>query len=132
MLLKDYLNGLKQAQKLSWKDISELSGMSEDTVRSIFYGNTADPRLSTITRLVYALGGKLDDIEKDNNIKINKDIISLAESYEQRLKDKDEQINALKKDKRTFMIVSGVLVLFIIGMLVADIFIGSHGWIVYK
>lgn len=131
MLLKDYLNGLKQAQNLSWKDISELSGMSEDTVRSIFYGNTADPRLSTITRLVYALGGKLDDITLDKT-NIKKDIIPLVESYENRLKDKDERIKSLKRDKHTFMIVSGVLVLFIIFMLVADILIGSHGWFVYK
>lgn len=131
MLLKDYLNGLKQTQKLSWKDISELSGMSEDTVRSIFYGNTADPRLSTITRLVYALGGKLDDITLDKT-NIKKDIIPLIESYEQRLKDKDERIKSLKKDKRTFMIVSGVLVLFIIFMLIADILIGSRGWILYR
>lgn len=105
--------------------------MSEDTVRSIFYGNTADPRLSTITKLVYALGGKLDDITLDKT-NIKKDIIPLIESYEQRLKDKDERIKSLKKDKRTFMIVSGVLVLFIIFMLVADILIGSRGWILYK
>lgn len=131
MLLKDYLNGLKQAQKLSWKDISELSGMSEDTVRSIFYGNTADPRLSTITRLVYALGGKLDDITLDKT-NIKKDIILLGESYEQRLKDKDEQIKVLRKEKRTIVILLVILVCLVFSVLIADILIGSRGWILYK
>lgn len=131
MLLKDYLNGLKQAQNLSWKDISELSGMSEDTVRSIFYGNTADPRLSTITKLVYALGGKLDDITLDKT-NIKKDIIPLIESYEQRLKDKDEQIKVLRKEKRTVIILLIILVALVFSVLIADILIGTRGWILYR
>lgn len=131
MLLKDYLNGLKQAQKLSWKGISELSGIPEDTVKSIFYGNTADPRLSTITKVVYALGGKLDDITLDKT-NIKKDIIPLIESYEQRLKDKNEQIKVLRKEKRTIVILLIILVCLVLSVLIADILIGSRGWILYK
>lgn len=128
MLLKDYLNSLKQQNNLSWNDISELSGLPIDTVRSIFYGRTTDPRLDTITRIVYAMGGSLDDISSKEQIvkqefHSERDIASIKENYEIRLRDKDEYIAKLEKDKRIFMIVSGVLVLCIIVItLVTDIF----------
>lgn len=133
MLLKDYLNNLKQQKGLSWNDISELSGLPVDTIRSIFYGKTTDPRLDTIARIVYSMGGKLDDIsDNDRVVKNDCDIKTIKENYEKRLQDKDERIKALKKDKRTFMIISGVLVSFIIIMLLLDILFGSRGWILYK
>lgn len=79
------------------------------------------------------MGGKLDDIsDNDRVVKNDCDIKTIKENYEKRLQDKDERIKALKKDKRTFMIISGVLVSFIIIMLLLDILFGSRGWILYK
>lgn len=128
-MLKDYLQKLKSKNGYSWSDIANLSNIPEVTVRKIITGETETPRIDTVIALVNALGGELNGIIEDKNI--GNDIIPLIASYEQRLKDKDERIKALKKDKRTFMIVSGVLILFIIGMLVADILIGTRGWILY-
>lgn len=103
MLLKDYLNNLKQQKGLSWNDISELSGLPVDTIRSIFYGKTTDPRLDTIARIVYSMGGKLDDISDNYRVVKNDcDIKTIKENYEKRLQDKDERIKALKKRQTHF------------------------------
>lgn len=129
-MLSDYLQKLKTKCGYTWAEIEERSGIPEITARKIIKGETETPRIDTVIALVNALGGELNGIIEDKNIK--KDIIPLIQSYECRLKDKDERIKSLKRDKRTFMIVSGVLVVFIIGMLVADILIGTRGWILYR
>lgn len=132
-MLAEYLQKLKAKCGYSWTEIEERSGIPEITARKIIKGETETPRIDTVIALVTALGGELNGIIDDTDIiNVKKDIIPLIESYECRLRDKDERIKSLKKDKRTFMIVSGVLVAFIILMLVIDILIGSRGWIVYK
>lgn len=118
---------------MSTKDIADRCGLPAETVRSIISGKTTDPRLSTVTSIVGVLGGSLDEIEKGIKPEQKNDITeSVIESYEQRLKDKDERIKAVIRDKRIYMITVGVLVAFIIAALVLDILIGSKGWIVYK
>lgn len=131
MLLKDYLNNLKKARNLSWKDISESSGIPEDTVKSIFYGNTADPRISTVTKIVRALGGSLDALEKEHP-EIKESLNPLIEIYEKRLRDKEEQITALRNEKHTLVWLLIVLVTVILLLFVTDILVGSRGWILYN
>lgn len=129
-MLSDYLQKLKAKCGYSWTEIEERSGIPEATAKKVIKGETEAPRIDTVIALVNALGGELNGIIEDKNIK--KDIIPLIQSYECRLKDKDEQIKVLRKEKRTIVILLIILVCFLFSVLIADILIGSRGWILYK
>lgn len=129
-MLKDYLRSLKDKGGYSWAEIANLSNIPEPTVRKIISGETETPRIDTVIALVNALGGELNGIIEDKNIK--KDLVPLIQIYECRIKDKDEQIKVLRKEKRTVAIFAIALVAFIIFMLVLDILIGTRGWILYN
>lgn len=129
-MLKEYLQSLKAKNGYSWSEIANLSNIPEVTVRKIITGETETPRIDTVIALVNALGGELNGIIEDKNIK--KDIIPLIESYECRLKDKDEQIKVLRKEKRSIVILVIILVCLMFSAFIADTLIGSRGWILYK
>ena len=142
-MIKEYLKSLKSKGNLSWQDISRASGLPEATIRKIFSGETADPRFETVVRLVSAMGGSLDkihDIEKKDAIEKTEEsqmkaLIAVNEVYEERIKDMkaehDAVVSSLKRDKRIFMITSGILVMFLMFIVLVDLFVGSIGWIRY-
>lgn len=131
-MVKDYLNQLKSNGKYTWSDIATISEIPETTIRKIFSGETADPRFDTVAKIVTALGGSLDDIldktKKGEQLETNT-IFSLKEVYEDRIKDLKEYNNQLRKEKRNLVIVTAILIAILAGVLIADIFIGTHGWI---
>ena len=61
-MVKDYLNALKNKGNFSWSDLSNLSGIPDATIRKIFSGETADPRLETVVKLVTAMGVSMDEL----------------------------------------------------------------------
>lgn len=129
-MVKDYLNTLKNAGGYSWSDIANLSGIPEATVRKVFSGETADPRFETIAKLVIAMGGNMDDAidnKKKKEIEISS-TISLKESYEYRLEDKEDYIRSLKRDKKMLAICLLSLIGVVLVFLFTDIFLVSHGW----
>lgn len=140
-MIKEYLKYLKTNGNFSWHDISAASGLPEVTIRKIFSGETADPRFETVVRLVSAMGGSLDKInaiEQIEKVEIPEDsqikaLVALKEVYEARIKDlkeaSEEQIQLLKKDRKTLIIIAGVLGVFLIGALLLDLFMGSVGWL---
>ena len=129
-MVKDYLNQLKSNGKYTWNDIANISGIPETTLRKIFSGETADPRFDTVAKIVTALGGSLDDVldktKKGEQLETNT-IFSLKEVYEDRIKDLKEHNASLKKDKTILAIVAAILTIVLAGVLIADIFIASHG-----
>lgn len=132
-MVKDYLNTLKNAGGYSWSDIANLSGIPEATVRKVFSGETSDPRFETIAKIVIAMGGNMDDAidnKKKKEIEISS-TISLKESYEYRLEDKEAYINSLKRDKRMLAICLLSLIGVVLVFLFTDIFLVSHGWFRY-
>ena len=70
-MVKDYLNALKKAGNYSWAEIENQSGIPEATARKIFSGETSDPRLETVARLVIAMGGNMDDAINNQKKKEN-------------------------------------------------------------
>ena len=136
-MVKDYLNALKNKGNFSWAEISNLSGIPEPTIRKILSGETTDPRFDTVTKLVSAMGGSMNDIlehKKEEDLEMNA-IIALKEVYESRISDikehLGEHIGALRKDKHVLAIVAGTLMMVLIGLLILDISLGSHGWVRY-
>jgi transcriptional regulator with XRE-family HTH domain len=64
----DNLKELKKSKGMTTKQIADATGLPESTIKRIFAGDTDDPYVSTIHRIVVvALGGSLDQILADTN-----------------------------------------------------------------
>ena len=63
----DNLKELKKSSGMTSKQISDATKIPESTIKRIFGGITDDPYVSTIQRIVIALGGSLDYVLADTN-----------------------------------------------------------------
>ena len=61
------LNELKKSKGMTLKQIADATKIPESTIKRIFAGETDDPYVSTIHRIVTVLGGSLDHILADTN-----------------------------------------------------------------
>ena len=61
------LKELKKAKGMTTKQIADATKIPESTIKRIFAGETDDPYVSTIHRIVTVLGGSLDHILADTN-----------------------------------------------------------------
>ena len=124
---------MKNKGNFTCAEISKLSSIPEATIRKILSGETADPRFDTITKLVSAMGGSMNEMldnKEGEEIEMNA-IIVLKEAYESRIADIKEHITSLRNDKKILSIIACVLMAFIIGLLILDLSIGTRGWIRY-
>lgn len=62
----DNLKELKKAKGLSQKQIADLTNLPERTVARIFSGDTDNPYVDTLHRIVSVLDGSLDDVLADS------------------------------------------------------------------
>lgn len=128
---------------MSWSDLSAITKLPDSTIRKVFSGETADPRLETISLIVSAMGGSLDamlsgtideDPPKEEDSELSA-LILLRESYEKRiaaLQNSSEQfMQSLKKDKMRLFTIVCILAAFLVVFLVMDLTLGSVGWIRY-
>jgi transcriptional regulator with XRE-family HTH domain len=64
----DKLKELKKEKGMSVKQIAERTNLPERTVNRVFSGDTDNPYVDTLHRIVSALGGSLDDILTDSKV----------------------------------------------------------------
>lgn len=64
------LKELKKTKGMTTKQISDATGLPESTIKRIFAGETGDPYVSTIHRIVTSLGSSLDRVLADTNAKL--------------------------------------------------------------
>lgn len=64
------LKELKKTKGMTTKQIADATGIPESTLKHIFAGETEDPYVSTIHKIVTALGGSLDHVLADTNVKL--------------------------------------------------------------
>jgi len=76
----DNLKELKKKTGMSSKQIAEMTNLPERTVIRIFSGDTDNPYVDTLHRIVTVLGGSLDDILADTKVVVATE--SLAEVKE--------------------------------------------------
>ena len=115
-----------------------MSGIPDATIRKIFSGETADPRLETVVKLVTAMGGSMDELvnggEKKEEVEMNA-IMAIKEVYEARIADikesSAEHTKSLQRDKRHLTVVACILGMILILFLLVDLLVGSVGWIRY-
>ena len=60
-MIAEHLKRLKEAKNLTFKDISNITTISEATITKIFRGETENPSFDTITRIFVALDGSVDE-----------------------------------------------------------------------
>ena len=61
------LKELKKSKGMTTKQIADATKLPESTIKRIFSGDTEDPYVFTIHRIVTVLGGSLDHILADTN-----------------------------------------------------------------
>lgn len=98
----DNLKELRRSSGMSLKQIADATKIPESTIKRIFGGDTDDPYVSTIHRIVIALGGSLDHILADTNVVLAQE--SLVEVKEtagvvEAERDLIAAENAILKDK---------------------------------
>jgi predicted transcriptional regulator len=82
-MLTTYLNTLKTKGNFTYEAISNLSGIPEPTVRNIFSGKTEDPRFETVSSIITAMGGSLDEIYTKSKSDLKEtSVLSIKEMYE--------------------------------------------------
>ena len=98
----DNLKELKKSKGLTSKQIAELTNLPERTVTRIFSGDTDNPYVDTLHRIVTVLGGSLDDILADTKVVVgDKNLAVLQENVDAVTAELDLIIaeNATLKDK---------------------------------
>ena len=61
-LVAEYLTSLRLKNGLTYEAIAERSQRSVSTVKNLCTGKTEDPRLDTVSPIVYAMGGSIDEM----------------------------------------------------------------------
>lgn len=154
-MLLTYLNTLKTQGNFTFEAISNLSGVPESTVKNIFSGKTDDPRFETVSKVIKAMGGSLDAVysaTKKEDVEANS-VITLKESYEQRIKDltdhyeqrladtkqhyeerladKRDHIATIQLDKRWFRIATCICAFALVVLFIVEILTPGMGWFRY-
>lgn len=79
----DNIKELKKSKGMSVKQIAEKTNLPERTVNRIFSGDTDNPYVDTLHRIVKALGGSLDDILADTKVVVGTEsMVELQENVE--------------------------------------------------
>ena len=79
----DNLKDLKKQSGMSAKQIADKTNLPERTVSRIFSGDTENPYMDTLRRIVDVLGGSLDDLFVESKVRVaNTDLIALQAEYD--------------------------------------------------
>lgn len=79
----DNLKELKKAKGMTTKQIADATSLPERTVNRIFSGDTDNPYVDTLHRIVSVLGGSLDNILADTKTVVGStDLITLQEDLD--------------------------------------------------
>lgn len=98
----DNLKELKKEKGMSAKQIAEKTNLPERTVTRIFSGDTDNPYVDTLHRIVSVLGGSLDDILADTKLVVGeKNLVVLQDHVDVATAERDliAAENAILKDK---------------------------------
>lgn len=98
----DNLKELRKDKGMSIKHIAEETNLPERTVARIFSGDTDNPYVDTLRRIVAVLDGSLDDLFAESKIVVaNTDLIALQAEYDKLANDASvlQAENVMLKDK---------------------------------
>ena len=90
----DNLKELKKEKGMSVKQIAEKTNLPERTVNRIFSGDTDNPYVDTLHRIVTALGGSLDCILADTKVVVGSADLKELQDENNKLKEEMDRIIA--------------------------------------
>lgn len=102
----DNLKELKAKTGMSSKQIAEKTNLPERTVSRIFSGDTDNPYVDTLRRIVAVLGGSLDDIfAESKTVVAGQDLVALQAEVERLTAEVGllSAENSMLKDKVTVL-----------------------------
>lgn len=86
----DNLKELKKSKGMTSKQIAEKTNLPERTVTRIFSGDTDNPYVDTLHRIVTVLGGSLDDILADTKVVVgDHNLVTLQENVDVAVAERD-------------------------------------------
>ena len=100
------LRALRTIRKLSYKQISEKEDLSERTVTRIFSGETENPSMDYIIKIVHALDGSLDDVFENTKAVVGSIDLASLQNENNRL---NEEIAVLSAENTILKEKVGVL-----------------------
>lgn len=95
----DNLKELKKAKGMTSKQIAEKTNLPERTVARIFSGDTENPYVDTLHRIVKILDGSLDDIFAEGTFVVGR----------QNLKTAQDELEVIKAEKDVLIAENAVL-----------------------
>ena len=133
--------------KLTYRQLAELTGVSESTVSRILAGQV-EPKYSDVAAIAKVVGASLDDIAgiirpedeeiKELRIKVReqdaeiRSQASVIVSHEREIARADKAAEYLKRIVRVLAIAVAVMVISVMAVLVYDILNGGIGWARYS
>ena len=90
----DNLKALRTVKKMSAKQIAEKEDLSERTVTRIFSGETENPSMDYVIKIVRALDGSLDEIFADTQAVIGRSNLATLQAENERLNEEIALIRA--------------------------------------
>lgn len=100
----DNLKSLKKEKGMSTRQIAEKTNLPEKTISRILSGDTDNPYMDTIHRIVTALGGSLDDIFADTKVVVATNTLAEVKENADVMEAERDLVNAenaILKDKVT-------------------------------
>lgn len=77
------LKELKKSSGMSAKQIADATKIPESTIKRIFAGDTDNPYVDTLRRIVDVLGGSLDELFAESKMRVaNTDLVTLQAEYD--------------------------------------------------
>lgn len=90
----DNLKELKESTGMSFKQIAEMTNLPERTVARIFSGDTDNPYVDTLHRIVSVLGGSLDSILADSKAVVGNANLSTLQEDIDKLNGEVDRLNS--------------------------------------
>lgn len=143
-----YLKELKKTRNLTIAEIAELSKIPSSTVSRIFSGNTMNASFETISPIVIAMGGSLDEMvglkfpeEAPVKPQVETTITAYADLLNEkdlRIREKDENIKSLnddlrreRKDKNRLITLVMALTVALVSLVIFDVANAGLGFFRY-
>lgn len=143
-----YLKELKKTRNLTIAEIAELSQIPSSTVSRIFSGNTMNASFETISPIVIAMGGSLDEmvgLKSPEEVPVKPQVETTLTAYadllnekDLRIREKDENIKLLnddlrreRKDKNRLITLVMSLAMALVSLVIFDVVNGHLGFFRY-
>lgn len=136
----DYIRKQLAETGMSLTTLSDLTTVSKDTIKNILYRKISAPSFETLSTLVYALGGSIDELagKAINRPSVPDGMVDAAQAYRYISTGWTHAFAAAKaqaieerRAKRVWMCVALGLIVAIVAILIVDATNGSIGYIRY-